>query len=273
MPVSARREPQHTPDVAGGGAAVPATTDALWRRFRAGGDPDARAELLERYIGLVHHHAREVTQRARELELDELVSAGTIGLVQALHGFDPGRGLAFSTYAMPRIRGAMLDELRRHDRLPRSVRVRSRRLEEARATLQQRLGRAPEPREIAAELGVDLDTYWRWVDEAHARVPLALEAPGGADAGEGTLAETVADPAAPEPGARLVEQERWTRLRESLAALPERERMVLALYFYEELNLRQIGEVLHITESRVSQIRTRALRRLRDELEPREEAA
>src|SRR5439155_26074594 len=123
---------------------------------------EARAQLLERYLGLVHHVAREVGARTPAVELGELVSAGTIGLVRALEGFDLSRGLAFSTYAVRRIRGAILDDLRSRDWTPRSVRVKSRRMAAATATLGAKLGRTAEPREIAAALGIDLGTYWDW---------------------------------------------------------------------------------------------------------------
>ena len=251
-----------------------ASTEELWERFRAHGDPAARSLLLDRYIGLVHHHAREIVRRTQSLDLDELVSARTVGLVQALEGFDPSRGLAFSTYAVPRIRGAMLDELRHRDWLPRSVRARSRRLEQVRAALQQRLSRPPTSEELAEALGVDLDTYWRWQSEleGHSLVELDRTAGDGLS-GEASLSEAIADAGASEPAARLLEEEGLSRLRAALEVLPERERLVLALYYFEELTLRQIGEALHVTESRVSQLRTRALRRLRDWLSAQEEAA
>src|SRR5262249_39772275 len=117
------------------GGMTPAT-DALWQRYRGSGDLDARAQLLAGYLGLVHHTAHEMRRnRPGVPELDDLIGAGTLGLVQALEGFDPGRGLAFSTYAMPRIRGAMLDEIHAQDWAPRSVRERRRLLAAARAEL------------------------------------------------------------------------------------------------------------------------------------------
>jgi RNA polymerase sigma factor for flagellar operon FliA len=251
-----------------------ASTEALWERFRTRCDPAARSELLDRYIGLVHHHAREIVRRAPGLDLDELVSAGTVGLVQALEGFETARGLAFSTYAVPRIRGAMLDELRRRDWLPRSVRARLRRLEQVRAALQQQLGRPPAAEELAEALGVELETYWRWQAEMEGRSMVELDRSVGDGLTENaTLGEAIADAAAVEPSARLLEEEGLSQLHAALGGLSERERLVLSLYYFEELNLRQIGEVLHITESRVSQLRTRALGRLRERLSTEEEAA
>lgn len=247
--------------------------DALWARYREKSDPIARAQLLDRYLGLVHHSAHQLARRiSRDIEIDDLIGSGTLGLVQALEGFDPGRGLAFSTYAMPRIRGAMLDELRARDWMPRSVRMRSRQLATARASLQQRYGRQPTHEEIAASLGVDLPTFWKWQEEVDGRLLLQLD---GSSGGEDSppLAESIADVLAEEPGAALDDAGSIDRLRGAFRQLSARDRLVLTLYYYEELNLRQIGDVLHVSESRVSQIRTRALKRLRELHEPAQEAA
>ncbi len=252
-------------------------TDALWARYHATGDTRARAQLLDRYLGLVHHSAHQLLRRiSRDVELHDLVGAGTLGLVQALEGFEPARGLAFSTYAMPRIRGAMLDELRGRDWMPRSVRMRSRQFFAARADLQQKLGRHPAAEEEAAALGLDMETYYRWQEEVDGRVVLHLDA--GSDSGDGEhqprLAESIADIFAAEPGGELDHEQMLARLREGFLQMGSRDRMVLSLYYYEEMNLREIGEVLHVSESRISQIRTRALKRLRELVEiPEEERA
>lgn len=248
--------------------------DALWARYRDRGDTLARAQLLDRYLGLVHHSAHQLARRiSRDVEIDDLIGAGTLGLVQALEGFDPGRGLAFSTYAMPRIRGSMLDELRARDWMPRSIRMRSRQIAAARAKLQQSLGRQPSHEEIAATLGVDMPTFWKWQEEVDGRLVLQLDGATHGHEDAPPLAETIADVLAEEPGDALDDADALARLRESFRHLSTRDRLVLTLYYYEELNLRQIGEVLHVSESRVSQIRSRALKRLRDLHEPLERAA
>jgi RNA polymerase sigma factor FliA len=243
--------------------------DALWSRYRLTGDPHARTQLLDRYLGLVHHSAHQLARRiSRDVEIDDLIGAGTLGLVQALEGFEPARGLAFSTYAMPRIRGAMLDELRTRDWMPRSVRMRSRQLLGARASLQHKLGRQPSHEEVAGALAIDMPTYWRWQEEIDGRVMLALDA--GHDDSEDRsprLAESIADAMAADPGDAIDDQETLARLRDAFERLTARDRLVLSLYYYEELNLRQIGEVMHVSESRISQIRTRALKRLRELVE------
>ena len=253
---------------------TPATlTDALWTRYRSDGDVAARAQLLDRYLGLVHHVAREVGARTPAVELEELVSAGTIGLVRALDSFDLSRGLAFSTYAVRRIRGAILDDLRSRDWIPRSVRAKGRKLMAVTTQLQAALGRAPEPREVAAALEIDLETYWRWRAAVDGGVMISFD--GAAMPGQRNaipLEETIDDPDAPLPGQELDRAERIEGLKQVIGTLPEKERTVLSLYYYEELNLRQIAEILHVTESRVSQIRTQALRRMRDRLTDRREA-
>lgn len=257
--------------------ASPATnlTDALWQRYRATGDPAARTQLLDRYLGLVHHVARQVAARVSDMvEVDDLVSAGTLGLVQALEAFDLSRGLAFSTYAMRRIRGSILDELRSRDWVPRSVRSKGRQMATAVAQLEARLRRAPEPKEVADTLQIDLATYWRWREEIDGAVLVSLDGAVGGDQHEtAPLSETLHDVNAIIPGESVLAEESVNTLRHAIGMLPPKERTVLALYYYEELNLRQIAEVLHVTESRVSQIRTQALKRLRQRMAPTREDA
>lgn len=240
-------------------------SDRLWTRYREEGDQAARAELLDCHLGLVHHCARELHRRvAHAVELGDLVGAGTLGLVRALESFDRTRGFGFSTYAVQRIRGAMLDELRSRDWMPRTLRARTRRLQQAVDALERRLGRPARPREIAQRLDVSLERYWRdWAPlDRRQVIPLHGAAEGN---GPGTrLEETIPDPDAPDPVAAVARAERHAVLRQAIAELPARQRAVLALYYYEGLNLRQIGEALQVTESRISQIRTQALRRLRE---------
>ena len=240
-------------------------TEELWVRYRSAGDAEARAQLLVRHLGLVHHVAREVSRRIPSVELGELVSAGALGLKKALDSFDLSRGLAFSTYAVLRIRGAILDDLRSRDSTPRSVRVKRRRIEAIAAALEARLGRTPTPQEVAAHLGIDITTYWKWKDAVG--VYAEAETPRPSHGRRFSRdAETHADPSITSPTQKLVETEHVAHLRQLISRLPEQQRRVLALYYYEELNLRQVGEVLQVSESRVSQIRSQALKRLRQEL-------
>jgi RNA polymerase sigma factor for flagellar operon FliA len=204
---------------------------------------------------------------SNEVELDELVSCGTLGLMDALESFDSTRGLAFSTYAVPRIRGAILDELRRQDRVPRTVRRRSRELGHARERLTSDLGRQPSQRELAGQLGVDMDTMWRWQADNEWHRHTSLDEPSfdhGDSHSESREAITaVAYNGADEDVNHELEVECMKR---AIGCLKEQEQVVLSLYYFEELKLHQIAVVLGVTESRVSQVRTKALARLRTAL-------
>lgn len=238
--------------------------NALWQRYHKHQDADARAEILRHHLGLVHHVARELARSTgNAIELDDLVGAGTLGLIKALESFEIERGLAFTTYATSRIRGAILDEMRRADSRPRSARVTGRRIAAVEKALMERLGRTPLPGEIAAALQIDLETYWRAREAAQPRTMLPLDEPAPASGGRFTLADVIGDDDTETPDEKMEREELIERVRTAVAALPERERRVMALYHYEGLTLRQIGEAMHLTESRVSQIRAQALQRVR----------
>jgi len=236
------------------------TTDALWRRWRDKGDADARRELLSRYLGLVHHAAREVAPRVRDaVSLDELVSAGSVALLQEIDGFDIDRGLAFSTFAMRRIRGAILDELRARDPLSRADRANVRRLDAAIAHLEQRIGRAPTAAEVAQHLGVDRATLHRWQARTATAGPVSLEGePGGR-----SLADRLGDEGDEVVHGAVELSERRGRIAAALDSLPSRERLVVSRSYFEERPLREIAAELGVTESRVCQLRAQALARLR----------
>jgi RNA polymerase sigma factor for flagellar operon FliA len=154
------------------------------------------------------------------------------------------------------------------------VRAKGRQMATAVAHLESKLGRSPEPQEVAGVLSLDLETYWRWREEIDGAVLVSLDGSVSLDQSEGaSLEETLSDPGVQLPGERLSQEETVASLRQAIGMLPPKERTVLALYYYEELNLRQIAEVLHVTESRVSQIRTQALKRLRQRMAPTQEQA
>lgn len=238
------------------------TTDALWQRVRQEGDDDARRELLGRYLGLVHHAAREMAPRVRDaVSLEELVSAGSLGLLQAMRGFEPERGLAFSTFAMRRIRGAILDDLRARDPLSRVDRAHARRLDGATAECEQRLGRAASTPEIAQQLGVDHETVFRWRERTATVGPVSLEGEPGGHA----LADRISSEDA-EPIEDAIEMsDRQRILRDALGELPVRERLILSRSYLEERPLREIAAELGVTESRICQLRAQALSRLRSD--------
>jgi RNA polymerase sigma factor for flagellar operon FliA len=240
---------------------------ALWQSYRAGNE-SARAMLLEEHLGLVHHVAHQIARTiAARADFDELVSAGTIGLMAALEGFDLSRGLTFSTFAAPRIRGAILDELRKQDHVPRSIRRKTRDLSAGREAFQRTHGRAPDDRELAAHLNVDMDTLWRWQADIEGAHHIALDrAPGEREHTVPVPADTLSSTSDVED--TLTHEQEVSHLREAILQLKEQERVVLSLYYFEELKLHEIAKVLELTESRLSQIRSKALSRLRVELTP-----
>ncbi len=243
------------------------TETTLWEAYQTRGDTDARDRLLQDNLPLVRYLARKLWQRIRgKLDIDDLVSAGTIGLIQAIDHFDPDRGLAFSTFATPRIRGAMLDHLRLWDFVPRSVRKKQRSLHEARETLTTRLGREPTRVEVAAELGVELETACRWESDAADAVQVALDAPLPGEGKRLTTMEVLPGETGEEADHAIAHREEVELLTEAMARLPERDRDVLALYYYEGLKMHQIAEILGVTESRISQIRSKILKTLRADL-------
>ena len=241
----------------------------LWQSYRAGNE-SARSMLLEEHLGLVHHVAHQISRTiAARADFDELVSAGTIGLMAALEGFDLSRGLTFSTCAAPRIRGAILDELRKQDHVPRSIRRKTRDLAAGREAFQRAHGRAPDDKELAEHLNVDMDTLWRWqadVEGAH-HIPLD-RAPGERENAAPVPAETLSSDGQSDVEDSLTHEQEVSHLKHAILHLKEQERVVLSLYYFEELKLHEIAKLLELTESRVSQIRSKALSKLRVELTP-----
>ena len=223
-----------------------------------------RQAILEENVGLVHHVARQLAGRlSTAAELDELVSAGSIGLVQAADAFDPARGLSFSTFAVPRIRGAILDELRRQDHLSRGVRRQTRDLARARETLSASLGRVPTTRELALHMATTPETVRQWELDAESATVCSLDQPLRSDPFGASLADAVPDEGAVSIEDLLTREQEVSYLKEAIAALKEQERTVLALNYFEELKLSEIAEVLGVSVCRVSQIRTAALAKLR----------
>lgn len=228
-----------------------------------------RQRLLNEHLGLVHFVARQISRGHRgDIELDELLSAGTLGLTAAIDSFDPSRGLAFSTFATPRIRGAILDELRRQDHVPRSVRRKTRDLKSATDAL-SRDGFKPSDKEMAEHLGVDLETLRRWQVDVEGVVQVSLDGPSSAPDDSGpTPAEVMAGEVDDKIEDEITHRQEVEVLADALVELKEQERVVLSLYYYEDLKLHEIAMALGVSESRVSQIRTKALSKLRDRMSP-----
>jgi RNA polymerase sigma factor for flagellar operon FliA len=239
-----------------------------WDRFRRDADADARDQLILHYAPLVKFVAGRVASGLpSSVEQADLVSYGILGLIDALAKFDPERGFKFETYAISRIKGSMLDQLRANDWVPRSVRTKARTLEQAVADIQAREHRAPTDEELAKELGCSEEQLRTMLGQVSFTGLVALDdlLGHGRDERGGTLADTLAD-AGPGPLAAYEVTEVRERLNASIRALPERERTVVGLYYYEGLTLAEIGSILGVTESRVCQIHTKAVLSLKARL-------
>lgn len=244
-------------------------TARLWAEYKRQRSPAAREALILMYAPLVRYVAgRVAVGLPPSVELDDLVSYGLFGLVDAIDKFDPARGVKFETYAAGRIRGAIIDGLRAADWVPRSVRQRAREVEQTVAKLEAELGRPPSEEEICRALGLKLSQYRDLLRELQVINLCSLdELLVGDDEDHRTrVGELVEDPHATDPVAAAATQEVKRFLAEAIDELPERERLVIALYYYEGLTLKEIGAILEVTESRVSQIHTQAILRLRSRL-------
>jgi RNA polymerase sigma factor for flagellar operon FliA len=242
----------------------------LWRRFKASGDERARERLVVAYSPLVKYVAGRMSSGLpAHVEEADLISYGLVGLISAISRFDLSREIKFETYAIPRIRGAIIDELRSLDWVPRSVRARAREIERANTKLESRLQRAPTDEEMSAELEIAVDEFHDALLQISNSTIVALDELWSTSDSSGdavSLLDTIADTDAPDPQALVDQGELRDRIADAIAALPEREKLVIALYYYENLTLREIGEVLGVTESRVSQLHTKAVLRLRSKL-------
>lgn len=252
--------------------AASASGSDLWTAAQAG-DEFARDTLIRENLSLVHHVAQQLARTlATDTDFDELVSAGSMGLMKSVAEFDPSLNFAFSTFAVPKIRGAILDELRRLDHVPRSVRRKMRDLSTARETLGATLGRLPTDDELATHLGIDRPTLWKMQADAESAVQVPLDRPAGDrhDGGTGGVSTLDLLPSEEETVEDVIDaQQQKALLAKALMELDEQPRTVLALYYYEDLKLHEIGEVLGLTESRVSQIRAGAIAALRRNLADR----
>jgi RNA polymerase sigma factor for flagellar operon FliA len=244
-------------------------TLTLWREYRRSGDQKVRDRLILTYAPLVKYVAGRLgSGLPAHVDDDDLVSYGLLGLMGAIERYDPDRDVKFETYAIARIKGSIIDELRAMDWVPRSVRARARDIERTIAELEARLGRAPNDEEISGKLGMTEDELNESLSEISRTSIAALDELWTVSAGGDQIAliDTIEDTQGPNPQSALAETELREAIGEAIARLPEREKLVVTLYYYEELTLREIGEVLGVTESRVSQLHTKAVLRLKARL-------
>lgn len=249
----------------------------LWRKYKEEGDSVARDRLILNYAPLVKYVAgRMGTNFPSHVDESDLISYGLLGLIGAIERFDLSRNIKFETYAITRIKGSILDELRSLDWVPRSVRSIARQIERSSATLENKLHRAPTDEELAKDLKLSMQEFHDALARISSSSIVALEelwTISSTGTESVALIDTIEDQKSKDPAAVVDVTEVKDRLAHAISNLPEREKIVIALYYYESLTLREIGEVLGVTESRVSQLHTKAILRLKGRLKDHVEPA
>ncbi|TYP82726.1 RNA polymerase sigma-28 (SigD/FliA/WhiG) subunit [Blastococcus xanthinilyticus] len=240
----------------------------LWRRYVDGRDAALRDRLILHYAPLVKYVAGRVgSGLPAHVEQADLISYGTFGLIDAITRYEPTREVKFESYAMARIRGAIIDELRNTDWIPRSVRVKARAFERAVAELESKLHRTPSDEEVAAAMDMDVEDIRKFLGQLSLVNVVALdELLTDDDGGSPRLGDTLQDPTALDPQAMAEHGEARQLLARAVEQLPEREKVVVSLYYFEGLTLADIGRVLGVTESRICQLHTKAVLHLRTKL-------
>ncbi len=244
----------------------------IWSSYLRDPNPRHREKLVLNYLGLVKYAAGRLAAGLPDfVDMDDLVGAGMMGLMKAIESFDPKKEVKFETYALPRIRGAMLDELRTLDWFPRSIRRKARILNNATEELEGNLGRSPTDGELSRHLDLALPDFYRLVGEISRSNLLSLEEEVRTrnDGTYTTVRDMLPDAKLTKADDALAEKEIKELLLDTLRGMPERERLVLTLYYFEELTLAEIGESLGVTESRICQIHGKAVRRLRTRVRER----
>jgi len=237
-----------------------------WKRYKKNGDQEAKEYLFARYAPMVKHIALKIAAGLpSHVDVDDLISSGVVGLIEAFKRFDLSRGLKFETYATPCVRGGILQQLRDLDWLPRSTRRRAQELERTCTRLEHELGRQPTEDELAEAMGVELSNLYTLMAKLARASMVSLDQmweSSDDESGGGTIADAVSDTSADAPSLAMEREEVKNILAEALENLPPQERLVITLYYYEDLTLKEIGKVLSVSESRVSQIHAKAATRL-----------
>jgi RNA polymerase sigma factor for flagellar operon FliA len=237
----------------------------LWQRYHRRAEADVENALVEKYLPLVSAVMGRLAMTLPDhVDHDDLYSVGLLGLLQALRNYDPTCGTAFETYARLRVRGAMLDELRRMDWVPRTVHEKARKVKNMMLQLEQTLGKTPTEAQMAKALGISGKQYEELLNEVRPAAFICLDAAGGTDESEGSeLHEVIADLTEDSPVEKVSQRELKAVIFARLKELPEMQRKVLALYYMEDLSLREIAEVFGLTESRICQIHSQAILSIR----------
>jgi RNA polymerase sigma factor for flagellar operon FliA len=241
------------------------TSQELWQHYHLRDDLPTENALVERYLPLVVAVLGRLSMTLPEhVSHDDLHSAGLIGLLQALRNYDPTCGSSFETYARVRVRGAMLDELRRMDWVPRTIHEKARKIQDTLARLEQKLGHVPAEAQVAEAMGLTVTQYSALLDEVRPVSFVCLDSVGSSEEGDtGSFYEVIADTSEESPVEQVSQRELKQVVFERLKELPEIQRKVLALYYVEDLHLREIAEVFGLTESRICQIHSQAILSIR----------
>jgi RNA polymerase sigma factor for flagellar operon FliA len=245
----------------------------LWEQYKANHDQRIKDALIMKYASFVKYVAgRIAVNLPSNVEFDDLVSYGILGLIDAIDKYDPERNVKFKTYAKTRIRGAIFDELRVLDWTPRSIRQKARKLEKAYAKLEGKLGRDAKDEEIAEYLNIDISELHKLFDETKKSLLLSLDEIFYDDEEGSSRFDFIEDQKSDNPQLKIEESEAKQILADAISKLSDRERMVITLYYYEELTSKEIGKILGVSDSRVSQLHTKAILRLRGRLSRIKEA-
>lgn len=245
------------------------TEEELWVNYKKNKDPAIREAFIRQYAPLVKYVAGKVAVgMPHSVEFEDLVGFGVFGLIDAIDKFDPEKNVKFKTYAVTRIRGAIFDELRSIDWVPRSVRQKTREIEETIVDLEAKLGRPASDAETAIALGVSEDEYSKMLLKISSTSVLSLSDVwySGEDADKISIGDSIESPVSLNPDSQIERDEIKRVIVQAINELPDKEKKVLVLYYYEDLTLKEIGEVLEVTESRISQLHTKAIMRLRSKL-------
>jgi RNA polymerase sigma factor for flagellar operon FliA len=245
------------------------TEEELWLIYRKNRDPKIREAFIKQYAPLVKYVAGKVAVgMPHNVEFDDLVGFGVFGLLDAIDKFDPDKNVKFKTYAVTRIRGAIFDELRSIDWVPRSVRQKTREVEDAIGSLEAQLGRTATDQEIAGAMGMNEAEYLKTIMKISGTSILSLNDVwfSGDENDKVSIGDSIESPSSMNPDVVVEKDEIRRVIVEAINELPDKEKKILVLYYYEDLTLKEIGQVLEVTESRVSQLHTKAILRLRSKL-------
>ena len=243
----------------------------LWKEFKEDHSAEAKNKIAVHYLNLVRLVAGRMAMNApAHVDKDDFIGWGVLGLLDAIDKFDPGQKASFETYASTRIRGAIIDQIRILDWAPRSLRRKARELGRASDKLKDELGRNPGDKELAAEMGIDEDELFELTTEIHGAYVLSLDAKISADSdgGEISLGDVMSDTTAPTPEASALRKETEELRANAIGKLPESERRVITLYYYDELTLKEIGKLLALSESRICQIHRSVIKKMKKTLQP-----